>query len=256
MKEEKMKKRVTLLFTGGLDSTYLLYKNMQEGNAVRCLYTNIENNRNKTLTELAAAKTIIAEMDKEFNTYIELIVNDVNVRGHSDYAMFHQVPIHLFSMIMSMAECDEVQIGYCMNDDMISYLDDLKAVYNSYSNLMAKKLPELVFPLSKTSKYTMFDDLPHVYSKLVFSCENPINHRACGYCDTCTKYEYYDKRNNISAKFQKLFPAKTIRITADMQLRSKRNHPRGILSPSISLPDKAQWLEDEEVSNEIIDNYG
>ena len=51
-----MGKKVLLLASGGLDSSYLLYKNMQEGNEVRLLYIDIKNNGFKSKKERKSIK--------------------------------------------------------------------------------------------------------------------------------------------------------------------------------------------------------
>lgn len=46
-----MSKKVAILFSGGLDSTYLVWKNLKEGNVVLPIYVEIENNEVKTTME-------------------------------------------------------------------------------------------------------------------------------------------------------------------------------------------------------------
>lgn len=46
-----MNKKVAVLFSSGLDSTYLIWKNLNEGNEVFPIYITISNNENKTILE-------------------------------------------------------------------------------------------------------------------------------------------------------------------------------------------------------------
>jgi len=55
-------KKVAVLFSGGLDSTYLVWKNLNEGNIVYPIYIEIENNITKTILE----KNRIELLYKEF----------------------------------------------------------------------------------------------------------------------------------------------------------------------------------------------
>ena len=49
----KKNKRIGIFFTGGLDSTYLVYKNLVEGNSVVLYYTILKNNVNKNQEHIA-----------------------------------------------------------------------------------------------------------------------------------------------------------------------------------------------------------
>ena len=46
-----MSKKVAVFFSGGLDSTYLVWKNLSDGNTVLPVYVEIENNEVKTILE-------------------------------------------------------------------------------------------------------------------------------------------------------------------------------------------------------------
>ena len=56
-------KRVGVLFSGGLDSTYLVWKNLKEGNTVVPIYLEIANNEDKSKLE----KNRIELLRKVFN---------------------------------------------------------------------------------------------------------------------------------------------------------------------------------------------
>lgn len=191
--KEPMWKNIVILFTGGLDSTYLLYKNLKEGNHVYLVYTKIENNTNKTKSELHVIDEIIVEMNRLFSPCnITIKYNSVDIYSNSGGIRFKQLPAHLLSMIYSIDDLQsEIQLGYCMNDDMISYIEDFKLLYESYMPFCAKGMPELTFPLMKIAKWQMLDELPQSLKDLVFSCEEPQDLcKPCGSCDSCKKYEY------------------------------------------------------------------
>ena len=46
-----MSKKVAVLFSGGLDSTYLVWKNLKDGNEVQPIYIEIQNNKVKSTIE-------------------------------------------------------------------------------------------------------------------------------------------------------------------------------------------------------------
>ena len=195
----KSSKKVLVLFSGGLDSTYLVYKNLKEGNQVIPIYTEIMNNTKKVYAEKTQIDRIYNLLYEEFSGYLHPIYfpNRFEITGSGgNVSVLPQVPAWIFGIIYSgqLQNVDEVQIGYVMNDDAISYLDDIKAIYHSYQNMVPIKLPELVFPLTKTKKYEIDEKLPEKYRELTISCEYPtiaynqgIKFYDCGDCEPCKR---------------------------------------------------------------------
>jgi hypothetical protein len=201
-----MGKRVAILFSGGLDSTYLMWKNLKDGNEVTPIYVEIENNEVKTIIEKNRVKLLCKEFRKEFDDTKSMFerkqVNDlvfaikVGVHANEGSLYFKQVPIWLFSVVFlqGMDNVDEIQIGYVSNDDAISYLDDIQNIYKSYQAISEPMKP-LVFPLTKMKKYKMAHELPKQYRDLIFSCEMAkivgskdaeiIKYEACCDCVPC-----------------------------------------------------------------------
>ena len=172
-----MSKKVAVLFSSGLDSTYLVWKNLKEGNVVTPVYFEINNNENKTIME----KNRIELLIKEFNNDTELKskINDikyainVGVQVYNDKLFFKQIPIWLLGLVYIQGlDVDEIQIGYVCNDDAIPYLNDIKKIYKTYQSISEKLLP-LNFPLIKYKKWQIIRELPSQYKKLIFTCENP-----------------------------------------------------------------------------------
>lgn len=194
-----MPKKVIVLFSGGLDSTYLIWKNLKEGNIVKPLYFEIENNVNKPLVEKQQIKLLWNLFHDEFKDNIKpieyTIKIDVDENGTNELT-FKQIPIWLLGILFSIdRNYDEVQIAYVGNDDAISYLKEIKKIYKSY-NEITKLLIPLKFPLRKCFKCDMLNELPVIYRDLTFSCENPniisnidnnIIFEPCGDCSPCKK---------------------------------------------------------------------
>ena len=209
-----MAKKVAVLFSGGLDSTYLIWKNLTEGNEVYPIYIDIENNGAKTILEKNRIELLRKEFLKEFedsNSYswnsklkeINYLLK-LNINANERSVYFKQVPIWIFGIVFSQSlGVDEIQIGYVMNDDAISYLDDIKNIYNSYQPICEPLIP-LAFPLTKNQKCQMVDELPKQYLDLIISCENPriigsenaeiIKYEPCCECVPCShiiESDYY-----------------------------------------------------------------
>jgi len=194
--KEPMWKNIVILFTGGLDSTYLLYKNLKEGNHVDIIYTKIQNNPEKTQSEIHAIDEIIVEMNRLFSPCsISFKYNSVEINALADGIRLKQLPSHMLTVMHGIHDLQsEVQLGYCMNDDMVSYIEDLKKLYESWMPFCAPGMPNITFPLLKIHKIDMLRELPKSLRDLVFSCENPPELcKPCGECDSCRKYQYLSK---------------------------------------------------------------
>lgn len=167
--------------SGGLDSTYLVYKNLKEGNTVYPVYIEITNNQIKSLLEKNRIELLRREFLKEFKLpshgYNEPIARinyllNVGVVANESSLHLRQLPVWMLGLsFMQSMGVDEIQIGYVSNDDAISYLDDIQTIYKSYQLICEPMIP-LTFPLTKKHKFQIADELPHQYMRLIFSCEN------------------------------------------------------------------------------------
>jgi hypothetical protein len=199
-----MSKKVAVLFSGGLDSTYLIWKNLKEDNEVYPVYVEIENNGNKTILEKNRIKLLVKEFRKEFTNEkdysgrrihdIEYVLR-VSVSTSESSLFFKQIPIWMFgTAFLQSLPVDEIQIGYVSNDDAISFLEDIKKIYKSYQAI-CEPMKRLTFPLSKIRKIEMANELPKQYLALIFSCENAriigsedaeiIDYEPCCGCSSC-----------------------------------------------------------------------
>jgi len=176
-----MKKSVAVLFSGGLDSTYLVWKNLSEGNTVFPVYIEITNNQVKSVLEKNRIGLLRREFLKEFKTPIgdweEPLANinyllSVGVDANESALRLRQLPVWMVGLsFMQSMKVDEIQIGYVSNDDAISYLDEIQAIYKSYEKITETTMIPLTFPLIKKHKWEMASELPNQYLKLVISCE-------------------------------------------------------------------------------------
>ncbi len=175
-----MSKKVAVLFSGGLDSTYLVWKNLKDGNEVTPIYIEIENNKTKTILEKNRIELLWKRFSIEFNDendYLKRPLNgiqyavSVGVKANENSLYFTQMPIWIFALTFCQSmDVDEIQIGYVMNDDAISYLEDIQNMYKAYQPICEPMKP-LTFPSSKRKKYQMAKELPRQYLELIFSCE-------------------------------------------------------------------------------------
>lgn len=207
------KKNVIVLFTGGVDSTYLVYKNLKEGNNVKPVYFELLNNENKSIVEKQNIEKLRNKFLLEFDYKIERIeyFSKFEINGRH-VAHFPQPYLWLFNMIMlENWGYDEIQVGYVQNDDAISFLSEIKSIFNNrlFDHFVGdSRRNKLKFPLIKTHKSTIINDLlPKHYLIDTSSCENPIisNHqfrvengvlyrpyKPCGVCVSCKKIKNDD----------------------------------------------------------------
>jgi len=191
-------KKVGVLFSGGLDSTYLIWKNLMDGNQVTPIYIEIKNNTNKTILEKNRIDLLYNKFYENFGNNITDIkyIMDIYIDAFVNNLYFTQMPIWITGLIFSQGLCvDELQIGYIANDDIISYIDDIQKLYYSYKPFVNNIKP-LRFPLLKSCKNDIFEELPLEYKKLIVSCEDPIilnensmiiDYKPCGNCSSCKR---------------------------------------------------------------------
>lgn len=184
-------KRYLVAWSGGLDSTYLVYKLLKEGHSVTAVYIKIINNEGKTkMEELAIEKMkeIFTRMAREREWKFSIEHSSAQV-GHNNACNYRikQFPIFCYGLLGCVNEnIDEVAMAYVMNDDAMSYMDEFRAIWDSYTPLLQKAVP-LVFPLSKHNKYEIYNDLPTEFKEHIWVCENPINNKPCGECCPCKR---------------------------------------------------------------------
>lgn len=172
-------------WSGGLDSTALIYRLLIDGHQVSAVYTEIKNNKSKTQRELKAIKSLCKILN-QYN-FIYLGKNSIDLHVVNTTGLFlHQIPAWIHSLVYaSPKECDGgVCIGYVMNDDAISFLDEIKSVWDSY-RVIKSHLPELIFPLSKVKKEELYQGLPEKIKKLITWCE--LDNAPDCKCHSCIK---------------------------------------------------------------------
>jgi len=191
-------------WSGGLDSTYLVWHLLSCGHSVDTVYFSLGNNSAKTTRELKARDKIkkyfssfskFKDREKMFN----IDVDDTS-RCYSDLA---QVPAWITGIVYSCGNnkesfplstsgnhsYDYVALGYVMGDHAISFIEDIKKIYMAFGGLSAErqKLPKLVFPLKKMLKEDICNKLPNDILKEVTFCEERIDN--CGKCAPCKRWK-------------------------------------------------------------------
>jgi 7-cyano-7-deazaguanine synthase in queuosine biosynthesis len=242
----KNKKTIGVLFSGGLDSTYMLMKALDEGHEVVPFYIDVKNNLSKSKVEQHQAKKILDLINKKYDKFLRLdVVASINVSGDPHNLKFKQVPLWILGMCYLGSRIDEIHVGYVMNDDAISYLDDIKRIFKAYHAILETK-PKLVFPISKMKKQEIQEELPSEFKSLVVSCEDPylnesdggFEYYECGRCVACQRAKHDGVHYN-----RRYFKPENAKVAYDSEI--KHIEPLGIVD-SLS-----KGFEDAEVRYEL-----
>ncbi len=188
-------KKILVSWTGGLDSTYLILKLLNEGHYVNTVYTEIVSNINQIAREKHAVNNII----KYFNNYHNYLGHkEIKSCSWANNLCFQQFPSILKGLIETYNDHDEVAIGYVMNDDIISFIPDITKVWNSYKNICHERFPKITFPIIKEHKKYIYLNTPNEYLQYVTWCERTDNKKTnCGKCPSCLRM------NNIISSIKK-----------------------------------------------------
>lgn len=226
-------KKVLIPFSGGLDSTYLVWKNLKEGNDVTIVYFEIENNAEKVKLEKIHRAKIITLFQKEFghgSLHIPHLEYKILASGIINNYSLIQVPIWMLGAFMgSNHTYDEIQMGYVMNDDALSYLDEIRTLFNAYQPFSNDPLPKITFPIIRKHKTEMLRELPEIYLKYVYSCENPnitkdnkeeIEYHYCGQCVPCQKYKEKLEHQDYYFPFSSECTRKVVKNSGEFSFRS------------------------------------
>jgi 7-cyano-7-deazaguanine synthase in queuosine biosynthesis len=180
-------KKYFVLWSGGLDSTYLVQKLLNDGHQVTAGYIEILNNVNQSERELKAVKEMAKIFSKKHGT--RFVFKDVLLKfeltTYGGNMQLQQAPVWINVLSCVPPDTDHVAIGYVMNDCAISYLEDFHMIFRAYTGLMNKPIT-VEFPLTKMDKYTMWHALDTEYKYLIQWCEDP-EYVKCGRCTSCKR---------------------------------------------------------------------
>ena len=189
---EKPRKKILVLWSGGLDSTYLVYMLLQQGHTVCASYVELQNNDSKVRAERRAIESLLKEFKKyPYFKYVGTAAT-IEINGDAKKLRYRQTLLWLLAAAYKIDPTyDEVTFGYVMNDDMISYLEDIRNIWNSFSALSYDGLPKLSFYLTKEKKSDVYNLLPEKFRRHVVWCELPhkVQDRfiSCGKCIPCKR---------------------------------------------------------------------
>lgn len=180
-----IKPKILLMFSGGLDSTGVFWKLINEKEEIHVHHLYLSNKENRAEAESVAVKNIIDYMKK--------------IREFSYTESFHEYPsyngnfmwdsdIYNFvagTICISIKTIKEVAIGRTKSDIGI---DQRAERGTKILNILSPNVKK-IYPVGEMKKKEIYDMLPEELRKLTWSCRTPIykdgDIEKCQKCKTC-----------------------------------------------------------------------
>ena len=204
-----------ILFSGGLDSTYLLSERLKVTD-VDILYVKGPQGSVKSKQELQAREKILKWMEKNrpFKVRTSYIEDISGIYIHHNQ-QFGQINSWFFSALNNCISHlhSSVEIAYVNGDDNNLMLPSIGYAWDHMQYVLFKDKTPLVFPLSLVSKQKILDSISVDLYKLTWVCELAANesdtvidkYKPCGKCEACLtrKTEEYKYKIRNGHKFKK-----------------------------------------------------
>lgn len=199
-----MDKLPLILWSGGLDSTYLVWDHLSKGQSVDTVYINLLNNPYQSKREIKARKL----QKKLFCEYPDAVIRrdiiwDVSNMDETGDIIHIQpfIWLHVLNLVFKKDRHSHIELGYVREDDFWHIASDVKRLYCDIRRIFSSDEPskeELIFPMEWLTKERVFNSykesdfgkrlLPHVTW-----CEEWKRSAKCA-CVSCEKMR---KINNI-----------------------------------------------------------
>ncbi len=177
-----------VLWSGGLDSTYLIWKLLSDGYKVEAYYVEIANNPEKIAREKAAIDKLLPLLKKYYFEY-KGVLSTTSIEHIANLTIV-SLPQCITWIYAAQFLAGPVSIGYVMNDDAISYLDDIRTLNTGFAAFRPSPLV-LEFPLIKLKKEEIIRFMPKDLLKEVTWCESSNAKQKSKFCKTCHSCRRY-----------------------------------------------------------------
>lgn len=179
-------KTILISCSGGLDSVALVQHYLKLNWNVDTVYTEIQNNPEKTKRELNALNNL-RPFFEEMGNYSHLGKNAMRISVLFNSGIdLKQYPIFLTSLFYSVQKKhDAVALGFVLGDQAVSYIPDITKTWKSYQGNCTFPLPPLIFPFIKKHKTELHNSLSTELKELITWCESSNENDFCGECSSC-----------------------------------------------------------------------
>jgi len=175
-----------LLFSGGIDSTYVAYDYLTKNKTKKLLihHIDLKNRENRDFCENQACVNILKYFkDKGINNFfysksgfdygdIKYLLYDIEIVAFTIYMIIRH-PIY--------KDINTILLPFYMNKSQDRY-----DKFFNILNLTGKQF-NFVFPIQDMSKKQVIEKLPLDLLNLTWYCRRPINKKPCNICETCVE---------------------------------------------------------------------
>ena len=216
-----MAKHPLLVFSGGMDSSYMLWKQLEQGDVHTC-YIKATQSQEKIEMELAAREKIIKFFEDKTGREVlsDTIVDLGNafVASRTNAGIWKEswnnnVPDHTFSQALVWPfglqfaadgqRHSEVCLGYVMGDQFAMHLGDMEAAWRHTCNFARYEPIPMRFPLMYKTKDRILAEMPLEIIPDLWICElsKSVDDRMvacekCPACETMAKTVFIWERRN------------------------------------------------------------
>lgn len=223
-----MRKRILIPWSGGMDSTLLVYEAVKAGHKVATVHLNGGQPEKAFKAERGALqklRTIVHERavkaahpDADPMHPVE-ISSRLEINAGATQMPTKQMPVwfmHCMSMIganSDKANFDEVQLGYVLNDDAAASTPFLAEAWTALAKAIYGfdfEVPKLTFPLIRMRKLEVMKHLAQAHLlEHTWHCELPQLYsdgwRHCGKCISCERIRATKENEKFMEEYNRNF---------------------------------------------------
>jgi 7-cyano-7-deazaguanine synthase in queuosine biosynthesis len=178
-----------VLWSGGHDSTLVLYSLLQESSWTEPVYAVSINHPNLTDTQYKMEVKARNKMKKIFKKRgFHLIHRTITIKTPLNSKQCDEglpQPIWWIALMSQyLDDGDELHMGYIAGDDYWFVRQETELVFHNICKVMGKKC-KIKYPLYAHQKVDILKELKKVKIKDCWTCDQPINGRPCNTCKPC-----------------------------------------------------------------------
>ena len=188
-----MKDKILVMFSGGLDSTYLLHLILQDTRYkhmdVEAHHIRLFNVEKRVRAEEAAIEKLMKYFQSNDYRKFELTFSNLELPSRNNRFMWDSDAISFTAGYLCSIDPSIKSVVIGMNSSDIEPGSDVTRFTRSNEIFCAFTDIEKLYPLNNMSKHEIFNSLPDGLRKLTWSCRTPVYNFGipvkCGRCKTC-----------------------------------------------------------------------
>lgn len=172
-----------LMFSGGIDSTYVAYDFLRRNQKEYLLLHHIKlhNKQNRMLCEDLSCKKITTYLKE--NNFNNFVYSESSFNYGDIKHLIYDIEIVAFHMYILLQHP-----YYNIKNILLPfYMNKSKDRYDKFFNIikLSNKDVNFSFPISKMTKCQVINRLPKNLLNITWYCRTPINKQPCHTCETC-----------------------------------------------------------------------